>query len=145
MRIIALVTEAVVFRKIHGHPGEQTSPPVVKPARGPPWWEMQQHGHAEIDPHAQALPAYEFDQRIAWVGQSQTSRPRSPEATGNECVVICAGLQVPATQDSRLTTAEGHEILPKVALERLSLAAQTVKAEQAEWAAAIKEAGIKLD
>jgi len=27
---------------------------------------MQQDGQAEIDPHAQPSPAYEFDQRIAW-------------------------------------------------------------------------------
>ncbi len=65
MRIIAFITEAVVIRKILGHRGEQTSPPAVKPARGPPLWEMQHDGQAEIDPHAQPSPAYEFDQRIA--------------------------------------------------------------------------------
>ena len=80
MRIIAFITEAVVIRRILGHLGEQTSPPVVKPARGPPLWEMHQDGQAEtgwpraIDPHTQASPADaakqiplgdEFDQRIA--------------------------------------------------------------------------------
>ena len=66
MRIIAFITEAVVIRKILGHLGEQTSPPALKPARAPPLWEMQQDGQVEIDPYAQASPAYEFDQRIAW-------------------------------------------------------------------------------
>ena len=72
MRIIAFITEAVVIRKILGHLGEPTAPPAIKPARGPPLWEMpgSEPGEAgwpgAIDPQAQPAPAYEFDQRIAW-------------------------------------------------------------------------------
>ena len=72
MRIIAFITEAVVIRKILGHLAEPTAPPTIKPARGPPLWEMpgSEPGEAgwpgAIDPQAQPAPAYEFDQRIAW-------------------------------------------------------------------------------
>ena len=36
------------------------------PVRGPPLWEMAGVEPDEINPYAQASPAYEFDQRIAW-------------------------------------------------------------------------------
>ena len=66
MRIIAFITEAAVIREILGHLGEPTSPPRLRPARGPPLWEMQDRGSDAIDPQAQPPPDYEFDQRIAW-------------------------------------------------------------------------------
>ena len=65
MKIIAFITEAVVIREILGHLGEPTSPP-LKPARGPPLWEMQGSESDESDPQAQPAPDYEFDQRVAW-------------------------------------------------------------------------------
>ena len=39
MKIIAFINEAVVIREILNHLGEPTSPPMLKPARGPPLWE----------------------------------------------------------------------------------------------------------
>ena len=66
MRIIAFITEAVAIRDILSHLGEPTSPPRLPPARGPPLWEMAGVEPDEINPYAQASPAYEFDQRIAW-------------------------------------------------------------------------------
>jgi hypothetical protein len=55
MRIIAFITEAIVIREILSHLGEPTSPPRLRPARGPPLWEMHVGGSDAIDP--QALPA----------------------------------------------------------------------------------------
>ncbi len=40
MRLIALITEAVVIREIFGHLSEPTIPPRLMPACGPPRWEM---------------------------------------------------------------------------------------------------------
>ena len=48
-------------------PDETTDePPPLKPARGPPLWEMQGSESDESDPQAQPAPDYEFDQRVAW-------------------------------------------------------------------------------
>jgi hypothetical protein len=66
MKIIAFINEAVVIREILNHLGEPTSPPMLKPARGPPLWEMPGVEPDEIDPQAQPAPDYEFDQRVAW-------------------------------------------------------------------------------
>ena len=66
MRIIAFITGAVAIRDILSHLGEPTSPPPLLPARSPPLWAMAGVEPDEINPYAQASPAYEFDQRIAW-------------------------------------------------------------------------------
>jgi hypothetical protein len=66
MRIIAFVTEAVAVQKILAHLGEETSPPRLAKARGPPLWEMQDTASVEFDPQTQPEPDYEFDQRVAW-------------------------------------------------------------------------------
>ena len=66
MKIIAFINEAVVIRKILNHLGEPTSPPMLKPARGPPLWEMQGVEPDESDPQAQPAPDFEFDQSVAW-------------------------------------------------------------------------------
>ncbi len=64
MRIIAFITEAVAIREILGRLGEPTSPPRLKPARGPPLWEMSGAEPGEtgwpraIDPQAQPAPDY---------------------------------------------------------------------------------------
>jgi hypothetical protein len=55
-----------VIQEIFGHLGEPTSPPRLRPASGPPLWEMQGCGPGEIDPQAEPAPDDEFDQRIAW-------------------------------------------------------------------------------
>jgi len=72
MKIIAFITETVVIREILGHLGEPISPPRLKPARGPPLWQMQDSGSDAIDPQAQPASDYEFDQRIAWWGTRRT-------------------------------------------------------------------------
>jgi len=60
MRIIAFITEGPVIREIPGHPGESTSPPRLRPARGPPLWEMPGSEPDEFDPQAQPEPNDEF-------------------------------------------------------------------------------------
>ena len=65
LMIIAFITEGAVIRGILCHMGEPTSPPRLMPARGPPLWEMQDSGSDAIDPQAQPVRDYEFDQRIA--------------------------------------------------------------------------------
>ncbi len=64
--IAAFITEAVVIREILGHLAEPTSPPRLLPARGSPLWEMPGIEPGEIDPQAQPVPDYEFNQRVAW-------------------------------------------------------------------------------
>jgi hypothetical protein len=68
MRIIAFINEGSVIRKILGHLGEPTSPPPLAPARGPPLWERSATEQRETDPQAEPAPDYEFDQRVAWLG-----------------------------------------------------------------------------
>ena len=67
MRIIAFITDGPTVRDILAHRGEPTAPPRIAPARGPPLWEA---AAADRDPAADLLlppiPAFEFDQRIAW-------------------------------------------------------------------------------
>lgn len=71
MKIISFITEGPTIREILGHLGVPTSPPALKPARGPPLWEMPGCGLGEtgwpraIDPQAQPTVDYESDQRIA--------------------------------------------------------------------------------
>ena len=66
MKIIAFINEPRVIREILGHLDEPTSPPSLKPARGPPLWVLPGSEPDEIDPQAQPAPDYEFDQRVAW-------------------------------------------------------------------------------
>jgi len=67
MRIIAFITDGPTVRDILAHRGEPTAPPRIAPARGPPLWEA---AAADRDPAADLLlppiPAFEFDQRLAW-------------------------------------------------------------------------------
>jgi len=65
MRIIAFITNGPTVRDILGHLGEPTTPPRIAPARGPPLWAAATHDPA-ADPLLQSVPAFEFDQRIAW-------------------------------------------------------------------------------
>jgi len=44
---------------------------MLKPARGPPLWEMAGVEPDESDPQAQPAPDYEFDQRVAWHGRER--------------------------------------------------------------------------
>jgi len=60
MRIIAFITEGPAIREIPGHLGEPTSPPRLRPARGPPLWEMPGSEPDEFDPQAQPEPNDEF-------------------------------------------------------------------------------------
>ena len=66
MRIIAFITEAAVIQAIPGHLGEPTQPPRLRPARGPPLWEMQDRGSDVINPQAQPMPDHVFGKRVAW-------------------------------------------------------------------------------
>ena len=66
MRIIAFITEAAVIQAIPGHLGEPKQPPRLRPARGPPLWEMPDRGSDAINPQAQPMPDYEFGKRVAW-------------------------------------------------------------------------------
>ena len=66
MKIIAFITEGPAIREILGHLGVPTSPPALKPARGPPVWEVPGAGPGDINLSAQRAPDYQFDQRIAW-------------------------------------------------------------------------------
>ena len=63
---------AVAIRRILDHLGEPTSPPRLRPARGPPLWEMIGVEPDQTDPQAQPAPDCEFDQRIAWWGNRRT-------------------------------------------------------------------------
>ena len=65
MRIIAFITEGPVIQTILGHLGEPEQAPRLRPARGPPLWEMQDRGSDAINPQAQPMADYEFDQRVA--------------------------------------------------------------------------------
>jgi hypothetical protein len=64
MRIIAFIDDPTEVKKILTHLGEPASAPLLAPARGPPLWEAALLSGA--DPFAQPMPAFEFDQRIAW-------------------------------------------------------------------------------
>ena len=67
MRIIALITDLSIVRDILAHLGEPTAPPRIAPARGPPLWEATGAEHEPTsDPALPPIPAYQFDQRIAW-------------------------------------------------------------------------------
>ena len=67
IRIIAFITDAPARRDILAHLGEPIAPPRIAPARGPPLWEAVGAEHdLPADPALPPIPAYEFDQRIAW-------------------------------------------------------------------------------
>jgi hypothetical protein len=54
-------------RDILAHLVEPTAPPRIAPARGPPLREAVSAEHDPTpDPALPPIPAYEFDQRIAW-------------------------------------------------------------------------------
>ena len=54
-------------RDLLAHLGEPTAPPRIAPARGPPLWAAAGAERAPTaDPALPPIPAYEFDQRIAW-------------------------------------------------------------------------------
>ena len=74
MKIIAFINEAVVIREILNHLGEPTSPPMLKPARGPPLWEMQGVEPDESDPQAQ--PAPDLSLIKAWHGRERRAVAR---------------------------------------------------------------------
>ena len=72
MRIIAPTVS-----KILDHIGEDSRPPRITPARGPPLWDefdvalaaredAGAEAHQEWDPSAQSAPEYQVDQRIDW-------------------------------------------------------------------------------
>ena len=70
MRIIGFITAAAVVRDILRHLGEQSTPPTIAHARGPPLWAAVDAAQLDSIPAADLStpppPAYEFDQRIAW-------------------------------------------------------------------------------
>jgi len=65
MRIIAFITDVGAVREILSHLGEATSPPRLMRAHAPQLWEMQGATMGEDEVQPQAVPDYEFDQRIA--------------------------------------------------------------------------------
>jgi len=66
MPIIAFIIETAVIQAILGHLGEPKSPPRLRPARGPPVWEMPDRGADAIKPQAQPMPDHPFGKRVAW-------------------------------------------------------------------------------
>jgi len=66
MKIIACITETPSVRAMLEHIGEPTRPPVIAPARGPPWEEDPIPVDPGSDPLAQPEAEIEFDQRIQW-------------------------------------------------------------------------------
>ena len=77
MRIIAFILDAPTVRKILDHIGEDSRPPRITPARGPPLWDefdvalaaredASADAHQEWDPSAQSAPECQVDQRIDW-------------------------------------------------------------------------------
>jgi len=67
MRIIAFITTGPTVRDILGQFGAPIAPPRIAPARGPPLWAAADAEHdPAADPLLQCVPAFEFDQRIAW-------------------------------------------------------------------------------
>ena len=57
-----------VIQAILGLLGEPEQPPRLRPARGPPLWEMPDRGSDAINSQAQPMPDYEVDQWVAWQG-----------------------------------------------------------------------------
>ena len=75
MRLIAFITEGTQIRRILDHIGEDSEPPHISPARGPPLWEgcdaqmddgVEPDWATDWDLAAQLAPDYEVDQRINW-------------------------------------------------------------------------------
>jgi hypothetical protein len=137
MRIIAFITEATAVRKILAQLGEETSPPRIAPARGPPLWEMADAGQGEFDPQAQ--PAHRTSNSIsASPGRCQRDELRRPSwgdsclwaqdrptasgllPTGSDCGAIQAVSQELSARNPRLTSLPPPAILPKAPLNFLS-------------------------
>ena len=95
----AFITEGPVIQAIPGHLGEPTSPPRLRPARGPPLWAMQDRGADAINPHAQPMPDLEFGKRVAWQG----ARRQGSLAGGDAC------LRPPARATSAALVATGTD------------------------------------
>jgi hypothetical protein len=74
MRIIAFIDEPSEVKKILAHLDEPSAAPMLAPARVPPLWEAVPPAGA--DPFAQAMPAFEFDQRIARGSTGSPARRR---------------------------------------------------------------------
>jgi hypothetical protein len=69
MRIISFITDPLAVRDILAQRGEPIAPAPIAPARGPPLRETAARVRRQrlaVGPVASAVPAYEFDQRIAW-------------------------------------------------------------------------------
>ena len=66
MRIIAFVTDGDSVHHILEYIGENTDPPRISPARGPPAWEGEVESLPLYDPVAQAEPDFQFDQTQGW-------------------------------------------------------------------------------
>jgi len=74
MRLIAFITDGVQIKKILDHIGEDSDPPHISPARGPPLWDdcsdAQTDEGVHIEPDwdlaAQPAPDFEVDQRVSW-------------------------------------------------------------------------------
>jgi len=101
-RFIAFITEAAVIQAIPGHLGEPKAPPRLRPARRPPLSEMPDRESDAINPNAQPMPDYAFDQRIAWQG----TRPQGSLVGGGSRLLPTAR-QTSATQVTR-GTDNGH-------------------------------------
>ena len=76
MRIIAFIDDPTEVKKILAHLGEPTTAPILAPAHGSLLWEAARPGGA--DPFAQPMPAFEFDQRIAWWRRLSSTPPGEP-------------------------------------------------------------------
>jgi len=67
LRIIAFVNDPAEVKKILTHLSEPSEAPRLAPARGPPLWAaVDAIRENDIDPLAQPIPEFEFDQRVAW-------------------------------------------------------------------------------
>ncbi|MEY3123987.1 MAG: hypothetical protein RLZZ573_507 [Pseudomonadota bacterium] len=73
MRIIAFITHRADIRQILDHIGEESEPPRITPARGPPLWDecdAQAGEGSHIEPDwdlaGQPAPDFEVDQRVSW-------------------------------------------------------------------------------
>ena len=66
MAIIAFVTEPAQVSRVLAHIGEPVRAPPLAPARVAADWADDARMREEIDPGAQPMPEYDFDQRVSW-------------------------------------------------------------------------------
>ncbi len=66
MRVIAIIQDKPVIKKILESVSEPTEPPALSPARGPPGWNDYNQDVPIDDRDGLSVPDYEFNQCVSW-------------------------------------------------------------------------------